>query len=264
MNQKLLLTSVFAATLGAAVVRAQTTPPSAPAPAGVSITATATAVSQYMFRGQRLGGLSFQPAIECGSGSSVLGIWSNFPIKDEVPDTSDPEFDLYGSYNFTVSDVLSIVPGFTWYTYPDAPTAAGFYRSTFEPNVALNYTVGGVKLTPKVYYDLRLEGPTYEFTAAYALPLKDIGSELDFVGTVGSYYVREAINNSRPATKAWGDYWLIGVSAPFQITPKGKLTVGFAYTKGTNAFAKQGTAPRFENSLAVGRGVVTLSYSHSF
>lgn len=264
MNPKLVLLPFIAAAIGAATARAQTASPPPAAPAGISITATATAVSQYMFRGSRLSRSAFQPAVEFTSGRGTVGIWSNFPIKDEIPDTSDPEIDLYGGYTFTVNEQMSIVPGFTWYTYPDAPTAAGFYRSTFEPSIALNYTVGGLKLTPKVYYDITLEGPTYELTAFYALPLKDIGSELDFTGQVGTYYLREAVNGSTPATKAWADYWLVGVSMPFQVTPKGKVILGFAYSEGRNAFAKQGSLPKSENTLAVGRGVVTLSYSHSF
>lgn len=256
----LLLSTLIAAPAG---IQAQTAPSPAALPA-ISVTATGTVVSNYMFRGSRLSRSAFQPAVEFTSGRGTVGIWSNFPIKDEIPDTSDPEIDLYGSYTFTVNEQMSVVPGFTWYTYPDAPTAAGFYRSTFEPNVALNYTVGGVKLTPKVYYDITLEGPTYEFTAFYALPLKDIGSELDFTGQIGTYYLREAVNGSTPATKAWADYWLVGVSMPFQVSPKGKVILGFAYSEGRNAFAKQGSLPKGENTLAVGRGVVSLSYSHAF
>lgn len=262
-TKELLLIMLGTLPAGTFCARAQTTVGPVAAP-GISITATATAVSQYMFRGQRLGGLSFQPAIEFGSGDGVVGIWSNFPIKDEVPDTSDPEFDLYGSYNFALSDVLSLVPGFTWYVYPDAPTAAGFYRSTFEPNVALNYTIGGVKLTPKLYYDIKLKGPTYELTALYALPLQEFGTELDFIGTVGTYYLREAVNLPSPATKAWGDYWLVGVSMPFQLPNGGRFTLGWAYTEGRDAYAKQGTAPKGINPLALGRGVVSVSYTHSF
>ena len=45
------------------------------APAAVPLTLTTTAVSQYMFRGVRLGGASFQPTIEYGSGPLVLGLW---------------------------------------------------------------------------------------------------------------------------------------------------------------------------------------------
>ncbi|MEX2044561.1 MAG: TorF family putative porin [Opitutus sp.] len=263
MNKRFLHALLCASLASPVAVSAQTAAPAATS-SGPSITATATAVSQYMFRGQRLGGLSFQPAVEAGLGDGVLGLWSNFPIKDEVPDTSDPELDVYGSYRFAVGDAISISPGFTWYVYPDAPTDLGFYRSTFEPNLALSYAVLGLQLTPKIYYDFTLEGPTYELTAAYALPLAAWGTELNFTATVGSFLIKDASKGSDPSTKAWGDYWLVGVSVPVQVSSSGKLVIGLAFTEGKNAFFKQGSAGKSPNSLAVGRAVVTLSYSHSF
>jgi uncharacterized protein (TIGR02001 family) len=261
MIKKLLLSLLSVAAVGTVNTRAQA--PAARAPA-YTVTSTFTAVSQYMFRGQRLGGPSWQPSVEVGAGDFTAGLWSNLPFKDKVKDTSAPEFDLYGSYTVNVDKDLSIVPGFTFYDYPKAPTNGGFYRSTIEPSLALNYTVAGVKLTPKLYYDFTLSGPTYELTAAYAFPLKDLGTELDFTGQVGSYIQRDVANKTTPDVKAWGNYWQLGVAAPFQITKESKLTVGFAYTEGTSAFVKQGNARRAENPLAVGRGVVTVSYSYAF
>ena len=228
------------------------------------MTSTFSAVSQYMFRGRRLGGPSWQPSVEVAAGDFTAGLWSNLPFKDKVKDSSAPEFDFYGSYTFAVSKDLTIVPGFTFYVFPKAPTNAGYYRSTSEPSLAANYTVAGVKLTPKYYYDVVLSGPTYELTAAYALPLKDLGTELDFTGQIGTYRVTEAANNTTPGVKAWGDYWQLGVASPFQLTKESKLTVGFAYIEGRDAFIKQGSSPKGANSLAVGRGVVTISYSHAF
>ncbi len=262
MTKKLLLALLSAAAVGTVSTRAQA-PAAAAAPA-YTVTATASAVSQYMFRGQRLGGPSWQPSVEVGAGDFTAGIWSNLPFKDKLANSSDPEFDLYGSYTINVDKNTSVVPGFTFYTYPKAPTNAGYYRSTIEPSLALNYTVSGVKLTPKFYYDFTLSAPTYELTAAYALPLKDLGTELDFTAQVGTYIQRDVTNNANPAVKAWGDYWQLGVAAPFQITKESKLTVGFAYTEGRDAYAKQGSSPKAVNTLAVGRGVVTVSYSYAF
>lgn len=264
MTKKLLLALLSAAAVGTASTRAQA-PAAKPAAApAYSVTSTFSAVSQYMFRGQRLGGPSWQPSVEVASGDFTAGLWSNLPFKDKVANSSDPEFDLYGSYNYNINKDLSVVTGFTFYDYPKAPTNAGYYRSSFEPSVALNYTVAGVKLTPKYYYDVVLRGPTYELTAAYALPLKDLGTELDFTGQIGTYIQRDVANNTTPSVKAWGDYWLLGVAAPFQITKESKLTVGFAYTEGRDAFSKQGNARKATNNLAVGRGVVTVAYSYAF
>lgn len=258
----LVRASVFALT--ASIACAQTPAP-APAAPSVAITGTAAVVSNYMFRGQRLNTAAFQPAVEAAYGDLTLGAWSSWPFKEkDVPDTSAPEIDIYGSYNFAISKEASFAPGFTLYWYPDAPTSLGFYKSTFEPNIAFSYTVEGLKLTPKIYYDLVLDGATYEVTATYAVALKDIGSELDFTAQAGTYKLKDFVKGSSPDTKAWGDYWLLGLAMPFQISKEAKVTIGYAYTEGRKAFVKQGSAPRSVNSLAMGRGVATISYSYSF
>lgn len=264
MNQKLhsfVLAAVL--TTGATGAWAQTAAVATAAP-GYAVTATASVVSQYMFRGQRLNGAGFQPSVEVAAGDFTGGVWANVPLDKVVADSSDPEIDLYASYTFKINDATTLVPGATSYHYPSAPTSAGFYRWTFEPSLALNYTIEGVKLTPKLYYDTVLKGATWELTALYALPLKEIGSELDFTATAGTYKLKEFANDTTPSVKGWGDYWLLGVAMPFQLSKEAKLTVGFAYTEGRNAFTKQGSLGRVPNSLAVGRGVATVSYAWSF
>jgi hypothetical protein len=249
---------------------AATTPapaaPSAVGPAapGVSVVLMPAIASQYMFRGARLGGLSFEPMIEVDSGNFAVGVWSNFPLKDKVAGQSDPEIDPYGSYTITVNDSLSVAPAFTWYNYPSADTRNGFYRSRFEPNIAFNYTVCGIRFTPKFYYDVVLKGPTYEFNIAAALPLKALGTELDWNATAGTFIVRDAANGANPAVKSWGNYYLLGVSAPFAISYASKLILGVAYTKGSGNFLKAGSTPKVENTAAVGRGIVTINYSYTF
>jgi uncharacterized protein (TIGR02001 family) len=231
---------------------------------GTSVVLTPSIVSQYKFRGARLGGPSFEPSLEVDSGNLAIGVWTNFPLKDKVIGQSDPEIDPYGSYTITIDSSLNIAPGFTWYNYPNAETSNGFFKSTFEPNIALNYTISGLKLTPKIYYDMVLKGPTYEFTAAYAVPLKEINSELDFTGTVGTFIIREYAKGANPSVKNWGDYYLVGIAMPFAITKASKLTIGFAYTKGSGNFLKAGSTPKVVNTSAVGRGVFTLSYAYTF
>jgi uncharacterized protein (TIGR02001 family) len=265
MKNKLLLASVSALAVGASGLFAQAAAPAPAAAPSVSVTATASVVSQYMFRGMRLGSAAFQPAVEVAAGDLTAGAWLSTPFDgDKVPDSSDPEIDLYGSYTFKLSDAATLVPGFTSYHYPKAPTSAGFYKWSFEPSLALNYTVEGVKLTPKLYYDFVLEGATFELTAGYAVPLKDIGSELQFAATAGTYKWKEFANDASPAVKAWGDYWLVGVTMPFQISKEAKLSIGFAYTEGTNAFTKVGNLGKSPNGAAIGRGVATISYAWSF
>jgi hypothetical protein len=109
-----------------------------------------------------------------------------------------------------------------------------------------------------------LKAPTYELTAGFAIPLKDLGSELDWTATAGTFIMHDCVKDASPRVKNWGDYYLIGVSMPFALSKESKLTIGVAYTKGTNNFFKQGSDPKSENTAAVGRGVVTLSYAYTF
>lgn len=280
MNKKIASLLLSALTLGALSALAQTPatpPPTAPATPVVEAAPSASWVftpavaSQYMFRGVRLGGPSFEPSIEYDSGNLAVGVWSNFPITDKVVGQSDPEFDFYGSYTIeAIKDTLTWVPGVTIYTYPNATRANGFYTASFEPNLAINYSVAGWKFTPKIYYDFVLKGPTLEFTAAYTVPLKDLSTELDFTGTIGTYKWTSAapdqVNSlSQPAdVKNYGNYYLVGVALPFQVTKDSKLTIGFAYTEGSDNFIKVGTDGQFANTAAVGRGVVTVSYGITF
>ena len=266
-TNKLLLILVSTLAAGASLL-AQTATTPAPAPAetpSASWVITPSVASQYMFRGVRLGGPALQPSVEYDRGALALGVWASLPLKDRVVGQSDPEFDFYGSYSFDViKDTATLVPGFTVYTYPNANHDNGFYSSTFEPNLAFNYTLGIVKFTPKLYYDVILKGPTAEFNVSVALPLKDLGTEIDFAGTVGTYKWDDAVTHSTPDTKNWGDYWLIGASIPFQLTKDSKLTPGIAYTTGSNNYYEQVGVYKAENTAAVGRVVFSLSYAITF
>jgi uncharacterized protein (TIGR02001 family) len=225
---------------------------------------TPALVSQYMFRGVRLGGPSFQPVLEYNRGALAVGVWGNFPLEDKVEGQSDPEFDFYGSYTFEIAPALSVVPGLTVYTYPGASAADGFYQATFEPSLSLNYTLGAVRLTPKVYYDFVLKGPTAELTAAFAIPLPALGTELDFTASLGTFKWTDAAADTTPPVKNWGNYWLFGVTAPYQFSPSSRITVGWAYTAGFDNYLKQGDAGQIANPAAQGHGVFTLSYTCTF
>lgn len=232
-----------------------------------TLTGTVAVASNYVYRGLQLSGAAVQPNLEYVAGNFTAGAWANLPFNgDAVAGSVDPEFDLYSTYTLPLSSALSLVPGVTAYHFPHAPSRAGFYRATFEPNVALAITLPslGVRVSPKIYYDVVRDGPTYELNAYYAYPLSDLGSELDFTASVGSYKWRDASRGAAPAVTSWGDYWLVGISAPFQVSPRAKVVAGFTYTEGRDAFTRQGNARKRSNPAAASRGVVTLSYAYSF
>jgi len=231
---------------------------------GPAVTVSPEFTSQYMFRGQRLGGPAFQPGIQCDAGNLTLGLWGSFPLADRVPGQSDPEIDPYASYTLAFTDSFNVAPGFTWYTFPNADPGRGFHRSRFEPNLAANYTIRGFRFTPKFSYDLARRGPTYEFSAAFAVPLQDLGTELDWNATVGTFIYRDAVNGAEPRVKNWGDYYLVGVTAPFAFSQASRVVLGAAYARGTANYLKAGAAPKVSNPAAVGRVVVTLGYTYTF
>lgn len=235
-----------------------------PGPVTGTWTLASAVVSQYMFRGLRYGGPAFQPDLEFDQGNVALGLWGSTPLAAKVPGQSDPEIDGYAWYKFVWSDEFNIQPGFTVYTYPRAEPVRGYYRATFEPNLALNYTCRGVTFTPKVYYDMVARGPTYELNAVSALPLKSLGTELDLNAAIGMYEWRRAIAEAAPGVRASGSYWQVGVTVPYQITRRSKVSAGFAYTEGTDGHLKQGIAPRMPNPSVAHRGFVTFQYSVTF
>jgi len=241
------------------------TAPMAPMPPTWVYSISPTYVSQYMFRGNRRGQDSFQGAIDATNNAWDVGIWASNPIGSVfVQGQSEPEVDGYASYTYPLNSAWSVEPGISLYTFTKAPTNLGFFHATVEPNLALNYLVDGFKLQPKFYYDVTLRAPTEELNASYALPLKDLGTELDFSGSIGTYYQYNAYNHSVPKTHAWGDYWSLGVAAPYNLTKDVKLTVGWAYDAGFDAYVKQQGFARRHGPEVNGKGVFSVSLTYTW
>ncbi|MDO8540169.1 MAG: TorF family putative porin [Opitutaceae bacterium] len=225
-------------------------------------TATSTIVSDYVFRGQRLAGTSVQPMVEFVSESATLALSGNAALQTKPTDVARSEVDLFGSYRFALSPRVGLRLGGTLYFYPEAP--GRYRRSIAEPNVALDYTIGGVRITPTCYYDLARKGATFEASAAVALPLKNFGIELDLAATVGTYRLRDAFNGRESDTKLTGDYWLLDASMPWQITASARITIGVSYAGGANSSVQQRALPLVGNPLVAQRCVFRVGYTHMF
>lgn len=224
-------------------------------------TLTNTVVSDYFFRGVRLAGPSLQPALEFSRDAWSCGAWSNVALSD-TGKPSNPEIDLYGAFRArTGSENVELVPGFTLYAYPRAQRSDGIYRTTFEPNLAANIDVHGLRLTPKIYYDLTLEGATYEFSAALAIALKSMGTELDLNASVGTFRLNSVTPDADPREKNWGDYFTVNASVPYRVSANGTVSLSIGYSSGTNNYFKQAGLPRSRNPDARSRAVVSLGYS---
>lgn len=181
-----------------------------------------------------------------------------------MPGNADFEVDPYASYTLAVTKAFSAAPGITFYTYPRVPAGKGYYSSALEPNLALEYTVAGIKLVPKAYYNLARDGAIYEFNAISAIPLTGLGTEVDLTGTIARYALHDFVKDSLPKVEAEGGYWLLGAAVPVQVSKRIRLTAGWAYTAGTDATLQRGARPKAPNPMAAARGVATVGLSYAF
>jgi uncharacterized protein (TIGR02001 family) len=244
-------------------VRAEATEPDTKPPAQWTI--TPAVVSEYLFRGVHLAGPSFQPAVDYTNGPLSLGLWTSAAFNGRVRRNSDPECDFYGAYSFPAwSGRVAIVPGFYWYTYPDAGHRNGLYSNTFEPSLGVVFTSHGVQFTPKAYYDVTLQSSTVELTAAIALALTGLGTELDLSTTIGTFQSNSVTAGAAPRKRNWGDYWLVGVAVPVQVSMHSKIVIGFTYSEGRNNFYKQSGLPKQINKDAGRHGALSLSYAITY
>ena len=257
MKNKITLILAMLAIVPVTIIAASTNETS-----NLTTTLSTSFVSQYMFRGVRLGGASSQSYVESSYKNFTVGGWVNVPVIDKVIGVSDPELDVYASYAFNVCGV-GISPGVTTYICPNASTSDGSYICTVEPNLSLSYTIKGITLNPKMYYDIMMQGFTFEFNSAYSVPLNYFHTELDFVGTIGGYQWNNSVKNANPKVMNHGNYYLIGVNMPFNLNEHWKLVPSVAYTDSINNYFKS-AGIKSNNDAAVGRVVAGIALSYSF
>jgi hypothetical protein len=218
---------------------------------------TTDVVSQDVFRGTFLGGPSIEPSLDFSNGTFDLGEWSNSTVSNRVQGPSSTEIELYGSYTFPVRGSVSLEPGFTLYALPWGPGFGDSHRASIEPSLALNYSVGALRLTPTVYDDLVLKVMTLEANATYAVPLKGARTELDFTATLGA----EKSLRGALGAHAWSTYWLLGVAAPFKAGKTETFTVAWSCT---GILRNESSAFGFAAGSESALGFVTLSFAVKF
>jgi hypothetical protein len=227
-------------------------------------TITPSVTSAYLFRGVQLAGPSLQPALEFNAAKFSSGLWSNVAFNVRSRIHSNPEVDWYADYIFEVpSSGVSLMPGFTLYTYPRAKSG-DFHPLTFEPSLAAIFNIHGIQVTPKIYYDLVLQSLTGELNATLALPLKHLGTELDFAATAGTFEGNNIRRRNSPVRKNSGDYWSLGVSLPVQVSLSSKVVLGFTYSEGHHNYFQATGSSRETNPDAGRHAAVSLSYTLTY
>ena len=220
--------------------------------------------SQHVFRGIRLGGASAQPGLEFSAEPLAVGIWANLPFKRGSASVSGRELDLYARYAWSLGPAMTASIGFTWYHYSGSDRGTGFARSAFEPHLGIDLFFAGIRLTPRVYYDFDRRGATAEFSAAYALPLLRLGTELDFAGTIGSYRRKYDAAGMASAVTERGDYWQFGIAIPYSLGGRSTVRLGWDYIHGFDSRLHQSGSPPISNPAAGRRGVITAALMFGF
>lgn len=177
-------------------------------------------VSKYVFRGLQIARDSLQPSVEVSAGGLYLGAWGNVPLRHENDLGASKELDLYLGYTPKLTENLSADVGVTYYSYPRYD-GDGADDST-EIFAGLNLTLGNFTPAAYIYRDIDLESTALQTSVGYSLPLKSIGTSLDFNATVGVVI---------PDVGETYCYYAAGVNMPYKLSDTVKLNVGLTYTE---------------------------------
>ncbi len=139
--------------------------------------------NNYVWRGvtQTDDGFAVQGGadVEFGNGFS-LGAWAS---NVDFGDGTDAEVDIYGSYSFPLTDMVSANVGAIGYLYPGQPSGADL--NFFEANGGLDFDLGGATLSTSVAFSPDVgDETTWYFSGGVGIPL---GEYLELFGGVGYY-----------------------------------------------------------------------------
>jgi uncharacterized protein (TIGR02001 family) len=178
-------TKLIKSSAAVAVLAAFVAVPTTASAQDVSVSTGVDIVSDYVFRGVSLADTAIQPYAEASVGSFTFGAWASTGFGNTSIAAGD-EIDLYASYNFGLSDTVSVDAGITYYHYPQGGSlfeTEGGGAGTYEVSLATSFDM---PLAPSVaaYYDLTLEAFTLEGGIGHSIPMNDKTS-LDLGATVG-------------------------------------------------------------------------------
>jgi uncharacterized protein (TIGR02001 family) len=151
----------------------------------ISVSTSVDYVSDYVFRGVSLADSAIQSGVEASLGSFTAGAWFSTGVGD-TSSTAGDEVDLYASYSFSLSDLVSTDVGITYYHYPQGGglfETDGGGAGTYEIYTSLGFDL---PLSPSAsaYYDLTLEAFTLEGGVSHSIPAGDKTS-FDLGATLG-------------------------------------------------------------------------------
>lgn len=217
-------------------------PASAPA---LSFTLRNTVASEYIFRGQEYGDLTYSPALSVAWGSYYGGVVGT--VSENLL-LGDYEVDTYLGAGRALTERLSIDGGVVVYHYAGRNVLGTIGNDTIEPYVGLAATAGPVKVSLYYYYDLQIDDSTYELAATYALPLEALHTSLNLVATAG--YVTGDLTENFYVADNYVYYGARG-ELPFVLCKNATLTLGLSATDVNEDAINQGAELTASASLAV-------------
>lgn len=204
------LTFLLAALVSGASLSAQD-PVSEPA-SSYSVTVDFPYASKYVFRGVQYAKGSLQPSVKVTSGDFYFGIWANAPLDRGY----ELEVDYFVGYGIKLKEGWSLDLGATLYSYPGLDVGD---KTTFEPYLGLNGSLGSVTSGTYAYYDTKLEVFTAQQTFGYSVPLDEKAS-LNISATLG---------HASPDSGSGYTYYGLGATLPYKLNDKATVTVGAQY-----------------------------------
>jgi uncharacterized protein (TIGR02001 family) len=192
----------------------------ATASSAVEFTLDNTVVTEYVFRGQQYGDLTYHPSVKAAYGDFYASVWA--AMGDNLS-LGDYEIDYAVGYTLAINDTFSLDVGGTFFTY----TGTVGNTDTIEPYAGVQADLGGVGLGFYYYYDLQIDDSTYEVEATYSFPVDAIKTSLDFSATVG-FVSGDLAENVVIADNY--TYYGAALALPFQVSDNATLTVGISYT----------------------------------
>lgn len=178
-----------------------------------SITVDFPYTTKYVFRGVQYAEGAFQPSVKFTQGDFYAGVWMSAPVDKGY----ELEVDYYLGYGVKLQDGWSLDLGATLYSYPGLN--GGGDKTTFEPYLGLNGSLGSVTSGTYLYYDTTLKVFTTQQAFGYSIPIDD----------KTSFNVSATLGYADPDSGTGYTYYGIGATIPYKLSDKATVTVGLQY-----------------------------------
>ena len=197
-----------------------------------TVTTDFSYTSDYVFRGLKSAGNSFQPSVEVAVGDFNAGLWTNQPINKG----ENNEIDLYAGYRFNVNSRFALESAATYYLYPEARASLGETKRSYELSAGASYDMA--PLTPSLFYyhDFRLKSDTLHASIGHKMPLGGV-SAATFETSVfaGNVHLKDASPDAAgPAVQESYSYYGVDISIPYKLAANATFTVAGHYARNQN------------------------------